>query len=184
MGLSAVGHPFNLFPQLGGPEITDDEGDQLFLTGINPAGATDSQDILSADYAYDPQNRQIVYSLTLKGLTTKALGSSWVISSNFGAVTIYVTATTAADGSVSYTYGKIDNSLAIASQEDLGDADSGEIRGNQILVRLSVDKLRAPTALGRDVVGETSTATQAIAQVGIGLLFASDTANGANFKVE
>ena len=184
LGLGAVAHPFNLFPQPGGPEIVDLEGDQLFSTGVNPAGATDAQDILSADYAYDAANRQIVYTLTLKGLALKAAGNSWVMSSNFGEVTIYVTATTSDTGTMSYTYGKIDNSLAVASQEDLGDADSGEVSGNQIIIRLSIDKLSAPEALGQSVLGQTSTSTEALAQVGIGLLFASDTANGANFKVE
>ena len=70
------------------------------------------------------------------------------------------------------------------SQDDLGDADSGEVRGNQIIIRLSVDKLAAPTALGFSPVGQTSTATEALSQVGVGLLFAADTANGTDFKVE
>jgi hypothetical protein len=67
---------------------------------------------------------------------------------------------------------------------DLGDADSGEIRGNQIIIRLSVDKLKAPAPLGYDPVGVTTTATEVRTQVGIGLVFASDIANGSNFKVE
>jgi hypothetical protein len=49
---------------------------------------------------------------------------------------------------MSYSYGKIDNSLAVPSQDDIGAADSGEIVGNQIIIRLSVDKLMAPTGLG------------------------------------
>jgi hypothetical protein len=47
-----------------------------------------------------------------------------------------------------------------------------------------VDKRKEEGALGRDVVGETSTATEARAQIGIGLTFAADIANGGNFKVE
>jgi serine protease AprX len=184
MGLGAVDHPFNLFPQPGGPEVSDPEGDQLFGTGIGSGVASDAQDILSADYAYDAANRQIVYTLTLKNASTRTEGMSWLISSDFGAITIYVTATTADVGTMSYSYGKIDNSLAVRSQEDLGDVDSGEIRGNQIIIRLSVDKLKAPTALGYDPVGKTSTATEALSQVGVGLLFAADTANGADFRVE
>src|SRR5437764_8113229 len=59
-GLSAVAHPHNLFPQPGGPEIVDPEGDQFFGTGTGAGVASDAQDILSADYAYDAANRQIV----------------------------------------------------------------------------------------------------------------------------
>jgi serine protease AprX len=184
LGLSAVAHPFNLFPQPGGPEIVDPEGDQVFGTGIGAGVASDAQDILSADYAYDAANRQIVYTLTLKNAATRTEGMSWLISSDFGPITIYVTATASDTGTMSYTYGKIDNSLAVRSQDDLGDADSGEVSGNQIIIRLSVDKLAAPTALGYDPVGKTSTATEALSQVGVGLLFAADTANGADFKVE
>jgi serine protease AprX len=184
LGLGAVDHPFNLFPQPGGPEILDPEGDQLFESGINPAGTTDGQDILSADFAYDAANRQIVYTMTMKSLATRTEGNSWLMSSNFGDMTIYVTATASDIGTMSYTYGKIDNSVAVPSQDDIGDADSGEIRGNQIIIRLSIDKLRAPGALGYDPLGVTTTSTEVRAQVGVGLLFASDIANGANFKVE
>ena len=184
LGLTAVAHPFNLFPQPGGPEIVDPEGDQLFGTGIGAGVASDSQDILSADYAYDAANRQIVYTLTLKGLATRTEGMAWLMSSNFGEVTLYVTATASDTGTMSYSYGKIDNSVAVPSQEDIGDADSGEIQGNQIIIRLSVDKLKLPAAIGHDVLGETTTATEARAQVGIGLVFAADIANGGNFKVE
>ncbi|HVQ40363.1 MAG TPA: S8 family serine peptidase [Pyrinomonadaceae bacterium] len=184
LGLGAVDHPYSLFPDPNGPEVLDPEGDQVLGSGINPAGATDGQDILWADYSYDAANRQIVYKMTMKNLALRTEGNSWIMSSNFGEMTIYVTATTSDTGTMSYTYGKIDNSLAVASQEGLGDADSGEIVGNQIIIRLSVDKLMAPTALGYDPVGVTTTATSVRAQVGVILLFASDTANGANFKVE
>lgn len=184
MGLSAVNHPFNLFPQPGGAEVVDPEGDQLFGSGIGAGVASDAQDILSADYAYDAAARQIVYTLTLKNAATRTEGMSWLVSSDFGAITIYVTATASDTGTMAYTYGKIDNSLAVRSQDDLGDADSGEVRGNQIIIRLSVDKLAASTALGFNPVGQTSTATEALSQVGVGLLFAADTANGTDFKVE
>jgi hypothetical protein len=184
LNLGAVAHPYNLFPDPNGPEVLDPEGDQVLGSGINPAGTTDGQDILSGDFAYDAANRQIVYTMTMKSLALRTEGNSWIMSSNFGAMTIYVTATASDTGTMSYTYGKIDNSLAVPSQDDLGDADSGEIRGNQIIIRLSVDKLNAPTALGYDPVGVTTTATEVRAQVGVLLLFASDIANGANFKVE
>jgi serine protease AprX len=184
LGLSAVAHPHDLFPQPGGPEIVDPEGDQMFGTGAGAGAASDAQDILSADYAYDATNRQIVYTLTLKNAATRTEGMSWLVSSNFGQVNVYVTATASDTGTMSYTYGKIDNSTAVAQQVDLGDCDSGEVSGNQIIIRLSVDKLKAPEALGYDVVGKTSTGTEALAQVGIGLLFAADIANGADFTVQ
>jgi serine protease AprX len=184
LGLGVVTHPFTLFRDPNGPELLDPEGDQVLGSGINPAGATDAQDIISGDFAYDAANRQIVYRLTLKSLAVKTAGNSWLMSSNFGNVTIYVTATTTELGTITYTYGMIDNSQAVPSQEDIGDADSGEIQGNQIIIRLSVDKLKAPAALGYDPVGATATGTEARAQVGIGLLFASDIANGADFKVQ
>jgi subtilisin family serine protease len=189
LGLGAVEHPFNLFPQPGGPEIVDLEGDQLLGSGIDPAGSTDAQDILSADFAYDAATRQIVYTLTVKNLSLRTAGTSWLQSSNFkhpatGAETIiYVTATTSATGTMSYSYGKITLG-AVNQQTGLGAPDGGEIKGNQIIIRLSVDKLLAGTALGYDVVGMTSTSTEALAQVGVGLLFASDIANGRDFKVE
>lgn len=193
LGLSAVAHPHNLFPQPGGPEIVDPEGDQLFETGIDVAGTTDAQDIVSADYAYDAASRQIVYTLTLKNLSLRTYGHSWLMSSNFKNpadpnstdTTIYVTATNTATGTISYSFGKITKLPSGTNQQtSLGTPDSGEVRGNQIIVRLSVDKLGAATALGYDVVGLTSTATEARAQVGVALLFASDIANGANFTVQ
>lgn len=192
LGLGAVDHPYNLFPQVGGPEIVDPEGDQIFTTGINVAGTTDAQDILSADYAYDAAKRQIVYTLTLKGLSTKTVGNSWLISSNFknpavadsAETTIYVTATVTVTGTVSYSYGKIVNSPGVREQSNIGTLTTGEIKGNQIIVRLSVDELAKPAALGYSPVGLTSTSTEALAQVGVGLLFASDIANGSTFKVE
>jgi hypothetical protein len=99
-------------------------------------------------------------------------------------VNIYVTATASGAGTMVYTYGKIDHSTAVAQQTDLGDCDSGEIKGNQLIMRLSIDKLKGPEALGYDVIGKTSTGTEALAQVGVGLLFAADTANGADFTVQ
>jgi hypothetical protein len=72
-------------------------------------------------------------------------------------------------------------------QTDLGATDSGQIVGNQIIVRLSVDKINA--AVGYNIVGTTATGTQTIAQVvigalGIGLLFPADAGTGSDFKIE
>jgi serine protease AprX len=188
LGLSAIDHPAVLIPPPGSPEILDPYGDQIFGTGMGGGVATDAQDILSADYAYDAEHRQIVYTLTLQSLAVKAVGNSWLMSHNFKNTNIYVTATVTLTGSVVYTYGKItpasETQSGIAEQVDIGDCDSGQIAGNQIIIRLSVDKLKAPEALGYDVVGMTTTSTEALAQVGVGLLFASDTGNGADFKIE
>ncbi|HEV2914234.1 MAG TPA: S8 family serine peptidase [Pyrinomonadaceae bacterium] len=187
LGLGAIAHPYNLFPQPGGPEIVDPEGDQILGSGINAAGATDAQDILSADYAYDAARREIVYTLTVKGLALRQIGNSWLMSSDFDGTTLYVTATTTLTGTVVYSYGKITPPAAGTGpreQTDIADLTTGEIRGNQIIIRLPVDELKKPESLGKDVVGKTSTATEALAQVGVGLLFASDIANGADFKVE
>ncbi|HKC63882.1 MAG TPA: S8 family serine peptidase, partial [Pyrinomonadaceae bacterium] len=190
LGLTAVAHPFNLFPQPG-PVIVDPEGDQIFGTGLDVAGTTDAQDILSADYKYDAANRQLVYTTTLKNLSTKTYGNSWEQSSNFRNpadpnstdTTIYVSATMTATGGVNYVYGKITTlPNGTGNQTSLGAPDSGEINGNTITIRLSIDKINA--ALGYNALGLTSTATEARAQVGVGLLFASDIANGANFVVQ
>jgi Subtilase family len=188
MGLSAVDHPFDLFPKPGGPEITDPEGDQVFGTGIGAGVASDSQDIISVDYAYDAAKREIVYTMTLKGSPLGAPGTSWLMSSFFNNTNVYVTATSTVAGEITYSYGKItpaeETETGVAEQVDIGDLDTGEVSGNKIIIRLHVDKLKATEALGYDVVGMTSTSTEALAQVGIGLLFAADIGNGASFKVE
>jgi serine protease AprX len=48
MGLTAVPHPFNLFPDPNGPTISDPAGDQ---------SGTDAQDIRTADFRYDAANQ-------------------------------------------------------------------------------------------------------------------------------
>jgi hypothetical protein len=74
------------------------------------------------------------------------------------------------------------------NQESLGAADSGAIDGNRITIRVSLDKINA--AVGHNVIGQTSTLTQAKAQVLIGasatggLLLNSDSATGQDFKVQ
>jgi serine protease AprX len=187
MNLTMVPHPFNLFPTPGGPEITDLSDDQL---------GTGAQDIISADFAYDAAARQIIYTMTLADLSHRTTNMRWTQSSDFKAsasdpaTTIFVTTAINETGTVTFRYGKITIlATGTRNQTTLGDADSGEIRGNQLIVRLSVDKLSLPAALGYDVVGKTSTATEALAQILIGtsasggLLFASDRASGADFQV-
>lgn len=179
MNLALVAHPANLFPQPGGPEIVDPANDEL---------GTTAQDILNGDFAYDSASRQIVYTLTLADLSNRTPNDRWTMSSNFGATTIFVSTAITETGATTFKYGRITTlATGTRNQETLGDADFGEIKGNRILVRLSVDKINA--AVGSDVVFTTSTATLANAQILIGtslsggLLLNSDTASGSDFKV-
>jgi len=101
---------------------------------------------------------------------------------------LYVT--TAIDDPVTgptFSYGTIANTNGVNVQTDLGATDSGQIAGNQIIVRLSVNKIN--TAVGYNIVGTTATGTQVIAQVvmgalGSGLLFPADVGTGSDFKIE
>jgi hypothetical protein len=179
MGLAPVAHPAVLFRQLGDPKIFDPAGDQL---------GTNAQDIISGDFAYDSAARQIVYSLTLADLSQKTPDNRWTMSSDFGTTTVFVTTSIAETGAVSFTYGKITTlATGTRNQSTLGSADSGQISGNTIIVRVSIDKINA--AVGSDVLGTTSTNTQALAQILIGtsatggLLFPADTASGSDYVV-
>jgi serine protease AprX len=182
LGLAAVGHPFDLFPHdTGGPLITDATDDQ---TG------TSSQDIITGDFAYDAVAQQIVYTLTLSDLSQRTPNDRWTMSSNFGTTTIFVTAAVDETTAVSYEYGTIapDPQTGIQTQTDIGAADSGEIVGNRIIIRLAVSKIN--TAIGSSVVGTTSTGTQAKSQILIGasvtggLLLNADSAAGRDFRVQ
>ncbi len=190
MGLAAVAHPANLFPPVGpagGPQIIDPAGDQL---------GTDAQDILSAEYKYDAAANQIVFTMTMKDLSTTGPNMHWIQEVTFknpadpNAVATLLYVTTAIDDPVNgpaFSYGTIANTGGVNVQTDLGATDSGQIAGNQITVRLAVDKINA--AVGYNIVGTTATGTQAIAQVvlgalGSGLLFPADVGTGSDFKIE
>lgn len=179
LSLSAVPHPFSLFPNPNGPKISDPSGDQ---------SGTDAQDIRSADFVYDAANRQLVYTLDVTSLSTKTPNMRWTIQSRFGNTDIFVTASID-ETATTYEYGKITTlQTGTPNQESIGAVDSGQIAGNRITIRLSIDKINA--AIGHNVLGETSTLTQAKAQVLIGtsvsggLLLNSDSATGQDFKVE
>jgi serine protease AprX len=187
MGLPPVEHPADLFPHTtGGPQITDVGGDQF---------GTSAQDILSAQYTYDAANNQISYTMTLADLSTAPTNMQWFMSSDFQSpsdptapvTTFYISAAASATGAPTFEYGTIIVSNGIRNQTTLGSADSGEIRGNQVIVRVSLAKVN--TAVGYNVVGTTSTATEAIAQVLLGtdatggLLLAADTATGSDFHI-
>jgi serine protease AprX len=179
MSLSAVAHPFKLFPDPNGPAISDPSGDQ---------SGTDAQDIRSADFRYDAANRQLVYTLDLTSLSTTTPNMSWTVQSRFGVTDVFVTAAVT-ETATTYEYGTITTlQTGTPNQQSIGPVDSGQIAGNRITIRLSIDKINA--AVGHDVLGETSTLTQAKAQVLIGtsatggLLLNSDSATGQDFKVQ
>lgn len=185
LGLSAVAHPADLFPHGNGPQIADVAADQF---------GTGAQDILSAQYSYDAANQQIVYRLTLADLSSTTTNMAWLQESDFKlpgdpnapTTTLYVSTSIDATGAVSFQYGKIVVENNVRNQTDLGTADAGEISGNQIIIRLAL--ARVNDAVGFNVVGATSTSTQALAQVlvgaqGTGLLLAADSASGSDFQV-
>jgi len=179
MGLAPVAHPAVLFRQPNDPKIFDPAGDQL---------GTNAQDIISGDFAYDSAARQIVYSLTLADLSQKTPDNRWTMSSDFGTTTVFVTTAIDETGAITFNYGKITIlATGTRNQSTLGPADSGQISGNTIIVRVSIDKINA--AVGSVVLGTTSTNTQAIAQILIGtsvsggLLFPADTASGSDYVV-
>ena len=189
MGLSAVAHPANLFPPPpsgpSGPQVVDPAGDQF---------GTDAQDILSAQYTYDPVANQIVYTMTLTDLSTTTPNMHWIQEANFKnpadpnapTTLVYVTAGIDDPTGTTFSYGTITNANGVNTQTDLGAADSGQIVGNKIIIRLSVDKVNA--AVGYNVVGTTATSTQVIAQIvigalGSGLLFPADLATGSDFII-
>ncbi|MGH9787361.1 MAG: S8 family serine peptidase [Candidatus Acidiferrales bacterium] len=179
-GLSAVAHPADLFPTPTTPEIFDLAGDQL---------GTLAQDIRAGDFDFDAAANQLVYTLTLTDLSTLTPNMRWTISSDFGTTTVFVTAAIDETGAQTFGYGRIttDPTTGLRNQETLGEADGGEIAGNQVRVRLGLDKVNA--AVGSDVLFATSTNTRAQGQILIGtsftggLLLNSDTGTGRTFQV-
>ncbi|MDT5155747.1 MAG: serine protease AprX [Acidobacteriota bacterium] len=180
MGLVAVGHPFNLMPGAGGPEIVDPSNDQF---------GTDAQDIRSVDFAYDAANNQIVYTLTLTSASARTQNNTWTINSTFNGVEVFVSASVTETGDMAYEYGHFET-LPNGTPNQVGDGapDSAQITGNQIIVRVAVSKINA--LAGTNVVGTTSTGTGAKAQILIGasatggLLLNSDSATGSDFIVQ
>src|SRR5205085_6399074 len=111
----------------------------------------------------------------------------WTLTSAFGQTQVFVTASVD-ETATTYEYGKITTlATGTQNQETIGAVDSGEIVGNQIIIKLGLDKIN--TAVGSNVLGTTSTGTEAEAQILIGsslsggLLLNSDSATGANFNV-
>ena len=181
LGLTAVAHPADLFPvqDPNAPEISDVTGD---------AFGSDAQDIVSGDFAYDAASNQLVYTIELLDLSVRTPNMRWTLTSKFGETEVFVTASID-EAATTFEYGKITVlATGTQNQETIGAADSGQIVGNKVIIRLSLDKVSA--AVGANVFGTTTTNTSAEAQVLLGasatggLLLNSDAASGSDFKVE
>jgi subtilisin family serine protease len=180
MSLTAVPHPANLFPSddPNAPQIVDGPDDQL---------GTTAQDIRAAFFKYDPIANQIVYRLNVTDASVRTPNMRWTLTSAFGAVEVFVTASVD-ETATTFEYGKITTlATGTQNQETLGAADFGAIDGNEITIKLGLEKVNA--AVGSDVLGTTSTNTQAEAQILIGsslsggLLLNSDSGTGSSFDV-
>lgn len=178
LNFSAVPHPANLFPQQGGPKITDAADDQF---------GTTAQDIREGDFAYDAATNQVVYTLTLADLSVRTPNMIWVMFSKMGAKEVFVSAAIEELGT-SFKYGTIESPAPnVRNFADIGAADAGQIQGNQIIIRLSLDKINA--AVGSNVLNTTSTGTTAQSQILIGSsitgggLLTADEAAGSDFFV-
>ena len=180
LALSGVSHPANLFLSVdpNAPTIVDVRDDQL---------GTTAQDIVEARFKYNAATNQIIYTLTVADLSVRTPNMRWNLTSAFGQTQIFVTASVD-ETATTYEYGKITTlATGTQNQETIGTVDSGEIIGNQIIIKLGLDKINV--AVGSNVLGTTSTGTQAKSQILIGsslsggLLLNSDSATGANFDV-
>src|SRR5687768_1076897 len=151
MSLTAVPHPANLFPSddPNAPQIVDGADDQL---------GTTAQDIRAAYFKYDPVANQIVYRLTVADASVRTPNMRWTLTSAFGAVEVFVTASVD-ETATTYEYGKITTlATGTQNQETIGAVDFGAIDGNEITIKLGLEKVNA--AVGSNVLGTTSTNTQ------------------------
>jgi serine protease AprX len=180
MSLSLVAHPTNLFPSNdpNAPQITDAADDQL---------GTTAQDIREAFFKYDSTTNQVVYRLHVSDASVTTPNMRWTMQSNFGTAQVFVTASVD-ETATTFEYGTITTlATGTQNQQTIGAADFGAIDGNEITIKLSLDKINA--AVGTNVLGTTSTSTQARSQVLIGssitggLLLNSDNATGSDFYV-
>jgi subtilisin family serine protease len=178
--LAAVPHPADLFPSddPNAPQITDAVDDQL---------GTTAQDIREAYFSYDPAANDIVYRLNVSDASVTAPNMRWTLTSAFGQTEVFVTASVD-ETATTFEYGRITTlATGTQNQETIGPVDLGEISGNQITIKLGLDKVNA--AVGSNVLNTTSTGTQADAQILIGssltggLLLNSDQAIGGDFFV-
>ena len=178
--LSPVAHPANLFPSNdpNAPQIVDATDDQI---------GTTAQDIREAYFRYDAVANQIVYRLRVSDASVRTPNMRWTLTSAFGPTEIFVTASVDETANT-FEYGKITTlPTGTQNQETIGAVDFGEINGNEITIKLGLDKVNS--AVGSNVLGTTSTNTQAEAQILIGsslsggLLLNSDNASGSSFNI-
>ena len=180
MLLALVAHPVNLFPinDPNAPQIVDAANDQL---------GTTAQDIREGYFKYDAAANQIIYRLRVSDASVSTPNMRWTMQSSFGAVQVFVTASID-ETATSYKYGKITTlPTGTTNQQTIGDADFGQINGNEITIRLALNKVNS--AVGANVLGTTSTTTLAKSQILIGsslsggLLLNSDSATGSDFEI-
>lgn len=180
--LRGTANPMPFPERVVGAGYVDARSDQI---------GTVAQDILTGDFDYDSEAEQLVYTLTLADLEVTAPNERWTMSSDFGDTTIFVTAAITETGEPDFRYGRITIlEGGIRNQETLGAADSGAIdaASDTVTVRLGIAKV--DEAVGFSVLGTTSTATAATAQILIGtsatggLLLNADSASGSDFEVE
>ena len=178
--MSAVAHPVNLFPveDPNAPQINDAVDDQL---------GTTAQDIREGYFSYDAAANQIVYRLRVSDASVSTPNMRWAMQSTFGATKIFVTASID-EAATTFEYGRITTlATGTENQETIGAVDFGQINGNEITIRLSLNKIN--DAVGSNVLGTTSTDTQAKSQILIGssltggLLLNSDSATGSDFDI-
>ncbi len=179
-GLASVPHPADL--SSADPEIVDPANDQT---------ATTAQDLRVCDLSFDAVTNQIIYTIGVTDLSARTTNMRWTLGSNFGAAgtTVFVAANTTETGGLLFQYGRItiNPTTGGSTQETLGQPDSGEIVGNQFVIRLGIDKINA--AVGGDALGTTTTAVIANTWTRLGttlttsLLLNADTAGGTDFKV-
>jgi hypothetical protein len=147
MSLALVAHPANLFSSNdpNAPQITDAADDQL---------GTTAQDIREAFFRYDPSTNQIVYTLHVSDASVTTPNMRWTLTSSFGQTQVFVTASID-ETATPFEYGTITTlATGTQNQQTIGATDFGQINGDEITIKLSVDKINA--AVGANVLGTTS----------------------------
>lgn len=197
MNLGTVAHPANLMLAQGDPQVNDPVGD---------TGGDAAQDVVSGRFQYDPGNPSagvepaIVYTMTVVDLSAKQPNNAWIMSSNWRnpdtgtVINIYVSAEEDPVIGEFYDAGMVapDPQTGVNTQSSLSNSGvTGRMVGNQIIIRLplrAVNEAVFGAGTTRNVVGMTSTGTEADAQeligaFGGGLLVFPDTAGGVDFTV-
>lgn len=181
LNMTPVAPPANLIPGPNAPEIVDIRGDQL---------GTAAHDILTADFAYDSAMNQVVYAMQVAGLEEPSPNTRWTMQSSFGDTAIFVSASINELGAEEYEYGRITVlETGTQNQETIGVADEGSIDTANGVIRIGLGADLISAAVGSNVVGATSTATQARTQILIGtsvtggLLINADSGTGQDFTL-